>query len=711
MNTQHYSNLFQPLKIGGMVIPNRICHVPTDISSSNADGSVSERDIHHHSQVAKGGTGLIIVGATTPDAATGRPTVTCLVADNDNFIPGLTRLAESMHRYGAKCVVQLQHPGRQCAIPRYNTMSTNDMVVKLPWSAGHEVVFENQEEKGKAVRGITTEECLDMIEKFSDAAWRVKQAGFDGVELHAAHGYLISQFMSPFLNRRNDRFGGSFENRMRFPLAIIASIQKKCGKDFPVLVRYSIDEFLEGSRRLEESILVAQELEKAGVAALDLSCCIQETPGAGFCPMQYDEGWQVEAAYTIKKAVSIPTICNRVLRNPDYCDKLLAEGKADMVGLSRQLLADPYWPVKAAMGKASEIRRCISCLTGCWQESMMAKKEIQCAINPACGHMEFDELKPAAKPMRVAVVGGGPAGMEAARIATVRGHDVTIFEKTGELGGAILGCCVVPGKEKMKWYADWVRGQLKRLGVKVQLNHAPEPEELRRFDIVLNATGAASYLPDCIGASSPMIVPFEAVLACPKRVCEFHPGERTMAKVGERVLVWGDHFAAVDTAIFLAGIGKQVTVVTEKKELGAALEVIHMYVTRKDFQQEHAEGLEGKPANHYPVKVLESTTVYQVKEGCVVVMNQSFQKTELAVDTVVNCNVRPNSEAFERFVAAGLPVVNAGDSVAVRNLHSAVDEGARFGLTLDEGALLWNPNHAVMNALPLDVFGMLTQPE
>lgn len=709
MSHPFYPHMFEPLKIGNMIVPNRICHVPTDISSANADGSVSERDIHHHSQIAKGGTGLIIVGATTPDAATGRPTVTCLVADNDNFIPGLTRLAYSMHKYGAKCVVQLQHPGRQCAIPRYNTMSTNDMVIQLPWSAGHEVVYENQEEKGKAVRGITTEECLDMIEKFSDAAWRVKQAGFDGVELHAAHGYLISQFMSPYLNRRNDRFGGSFENRMRFPLAIIASIQKKCGKDFPVLVRYSIDEFLPGSRRLDESILVAQEFEKAGVACLDLSCCIQETPGAGFCPMQYDEGWQVEAAAAVKQAVSIPTICNRVLRNPDYCDKILKEGKADMVGLSRQMLADPYWPIKAAMGKTDEIRRCISCLTGCWQESMMAKREIQCAINPACGHMEFDELKPAPTPMNVAVVGGGPAGMEAARIATVRGHKVTIFEKTGELGGAILGCCVVPGKQKMKWYADWIRTQIKKLGVTVKLNQAPAIEELKGYDIILNATGASSYMPDVIGADHPMVIPFEKVVACPKRTCEYNPGDRQMTKVGERVLLWGDHFAAVDTAEFLASIGKEVFILTDKKELGSDLEVCHMYVTRKNFEQTHAEGLEDQKTYKHPVKVFQSSTIYQIKDGAVVIMDKDFNKFELAVDNVVNCHVKPNQEFFRQMLAAGLPVVNAGDSVAVRNLHAAVDEGALFGLKLDEKSLIWNPNHAVMNDLPLDVYGMLTR--
>lgn len=316
----YYEHLFTPIRIGNMTVPNRICHVPTDVSSSNADGSVSERDIHHHSEIAKGGAGLIIVGATTPDAKTGRPTVTGLVADDDNFIPGLARLAEGMHKYGAKCIVQLQHPGRQCAIPRYNTMSATDMVVKLPWSAGHEIVYENAEEKGKPVRAISTEEVVEMVDKFSEAAWRVKQAGFDGVELHAAHGYLISQFMSPLLNKRIDRWGGSFENRMRFPLAIIASIQKKCGKDFPILVRYSVDEWVEGGRELDESVKMAVEFERAGVAALDLSQCVQESPGAGFDPMYYPEGWTIYASQAVKKAVSIPVINSHTFRNPDYCD-------------------------------------------------------------------------------------------------------------------------------------------------------------------------------------------------------------------------------------------------------------------------------------------------------------------------------------------------------------------------------------------------------
>lgn len=700
-----YPSLFTPLKIGNMVVPNRICHVPTDVSSSNADGSVSERDIHHHSEIAKGGAGLIIVGATSPDGKSGRPTVSGLVADSDTCIPGLARLAESMHKYGAKCVVQLQHPGRQCAVPRYNTMSATDMVVKLPWSAGHEIVYENAEEKGKPVRAMSTEEVVEMVDLFSEAAWRVKQAGFDGVELHAAHGYLISQFMSPYLNKRIDRWGGSFENRMRFPLAIISSIQHKCGKDFPILVRYSVDEWVEGGRECAESVKVAVEFERAGVAALDLSQCIQESPGAGFDPMQYPEGWTDYASAAVKKAVSIPVINSHSLRNPSYCEKLVADGITDMVGLARQLLADPYWPMKAYLGKDEQIRRCISCLTGCWQESMMAKKEIGCAINPACGHAEFDNMKPAAAPLKVGIVGGGPAGMEAARIATVRGHRVTLFEKTGELGGAILGCCMAPGKEKMKWYADWIRNQIRELKVDVRLRTCPTVEELKEFDIVLNATGASSYVPECIGKER--VVPFEEAIACPRVNCPYHPQDRTMRKLGEKVLVWGDHYAAVDTVTALAAMGKDVTVVTDRKEFGSSVEVIHMYVTRKRFAQTDAEALDSKPYK-YPVKVIENSTIYSIEAGKVVVLDKNFNRTELEIDDVVTCHTRSNTELFDRLRDAGVPVINAGDSKSPRNLHAAVFEGASFGLKLEE-SILMNPNHSVIDELPADVRGQLTR--
>jgi 2,4-dienoyl-CoA reductase-like NADH-dependent reductase (Old Yellow Enzyme family)/thioredoxin reductase len=701
-----FPHLFSPLQLGSMELANRIVHVPTDISSSHADGEVSERDIHHHADIARGGTGFIIVGATTPDMKTGRPTVTCLVADGDNYIPGLARLAESMHRYGAKCAVQLQHPGRQCAIPRYNTLGATDRVLKLPWSAGHEIIYKNAEEKGKEIRAASIPEILELVDLFSEAAWRVKQAGFDAVELHAAHGYLLSEFMSPFLNMRTDRFGGSLENRMRFPLAVVDSIQKKCGRSFPLLVRYSFDEWCEGGRGLEEGIEIARILERAGCAAVDLSMGMQESPGAGFDPMQYPQGWATYAAEAVKKVIRIPVITSHSLRDPEYCEQIVAEGKTDLVGLARQLLADPYWPVKAQYGKVKSIRRCISCLGGCWQESLMAKKEIACSINAACGNPAYADMRRSEKPVKVAVVGGGPAGMEAARIATERGHLVTLFERAGELGGAMKYVCLVPGKEKMRWYLDWIRDQLLDLMVDIRLNHAPSVDELRGFDIVLNATGARSFVPEVAGDAS-RVVPFEETMACPKIACECHPGGRKLRKLGQRVLLWGDSYAATDTAAFLANIGKAVTIVTENREFAADCEVIHMYVLRKRFAQGDAEVLHSRPYPH-PVTVITDTTVAEIREGEVVLQEVDFVRRTIEIDDVVTCHTRPERGLFSELRAAGVRVLNVGDSVRPRNLYHAVKEGSAFGLEVDE-QLLFNPNGAILNDLPMDVLAQLSR--
>jgi 2,4-dienoyl-CoA reductase-like NADH-dependent reductase (Old Yellow Enzyme family)/thioredoxin reductase len=711
-----FKHLFEPIRIGSMEVPNRICHEPTDISSSHKDGSVSDRDIYHHTEIAKGGTGLVIVGATSPNARTNRSTVTNLVADDDSYIPGLARMAASMHRYGAKCAVQLQHAGRQASLPRDGKIASNDVAMNLPWSQSHAIVYANADEKVRTVKVLTTDEVIQIVEEFSEAAWRVMQAGFDCVELHAAHGYLVSQFMSPYLNKRTDRFGGSFDNRMRFPLAIVQSIQNKCGRDFPVIIRYSADEWVPGGREIVESVEVAKVFERAGVAALDLSQCIQESPGAGFDPMQYPEGWTMYASEAVKKAVKIPVINSHSLRNPEYCEKVLAEGKTDMVGLSRQILADPYWPLKAKYGKVRAIRRCISCLTGCWQESMMAKKEIMCAINPACGNEALAITKKTDKPLKAAVVGGGPAGMEAARAATERGHTVTLFEKTWELGGAILGCCMAPGKdEKMKWYADWLRYQMEDLKVDVRLCAAPSVKDLKAYDVVVNATGARSYVPEVHGLSE-KVVPFEEAIACPKVTCEFHPANANKAEKHERkpwklegtkVIVWGDHYAAVDTATYLASIGKEVTIVTDRKEFASSVEVIHMYVTWKRFRQTEAEALTSKPYKH-PVTVHQGCMIDEIREREVVLVDRDFNKITVPYDSIVTCWTRPDTALLELMKAAGLPVINVGDSVAPRNLHAAVREGSTAALTLEE-ALIFNPNGAVVNELPIDLVGQLTR--
>ena len=338
----------------------------------------------------------------------------------------------------------------------------------------------------------------------------------------------------------------------------------------------------------------------------------------------------------------------------------------------------------------------------------MAKHEIQCSINAACGNPAYDDMTRTEKPVRVAVVGGGPAGMEAARIATERGHLVTLYERSAELGGAMKYVCMVPGKEKMRWYLDWIRDQLLDLHVDIRLNHAPTVDELRGFDLVLNATGAASYVPPVVGDASKVIA-FEETMACPKVACECHPGGRKMRKVGQRVLLWGDSYAAADTAAWLADIGREVTVVTENREFAADCEVIHMYVLRKRFAQGDAEVLSSRPYKH-PVTVITSATVAEIDGTRVVLQDSAFNRTEIEADDVVTCHTRPEIGLYTDLKAAGIHVLNVGDSVAPRNLYHAVKEGSAFGLAVDEH-LLFNPNGAIVDDLPIDVLAQLTRDE
>ena len=253
--------------------------------------------------------------------------------------------------------------------------------------------------------------------------------------------------------------------------------------------------------------------------------------------------------------------------------------------------------------------------------------------------------------------------------------------------------CLVPGKEKMRWYLDWIRDQLSELMVDIRLNHAPAVDELRGFDVVLNATGAHSYVPEVAGDPS-LVVPFEEAMACPKIACECHPGGRKLRKLGARVLLWGDSYAATDTAAFLANIGKQVTIVTENREFAADVEVIHMYVLRKRFAQGDAEVLHSRPYPH-PVTVLTSTTVAEIRPSAVVLQGADFERTTLEVDDVVTCHTRPETELFEELRAAGIHVLNVGDSVRPRNLYHAVKEGSAFGLELDQRAARLALEHAV----------------
>jgi len=705
VSSDKFPHLFNPIKIGTFTVQNRIAMAPTDTSTANADGSVNQRTITIHEEIAKGGCGFIIVGATTPDRLTGRPTVTCLAADEDPMIPGLANLAEAMHRHGAKCAVQLQHPGRQSAWPRKNLFSASDLVANIPGSAGHEVVYADDVAKGKSIRQMSIEEIYDLIDKFAEAAWRVQQAGFDAVELHGAHGYLISQFMTPYVNKRNDRFGGTFLDRMRFPLEIINRIQRKCGPDFAVGIRYSGEEFIQGGRELEESVRMAKLFRDAGVAFIDVSAGIFDVPGPTMDPVYYQQGWNTYAAEAIKKVVDIPVITTHSLRDPAYCERILSENKADMVGLSRQLVADPYWANKAAAGKPEEIRKCISCLVGCWQESLMIKREMRCSINPSISDERFINMPVTAKPKKIAIVGGGPAGMEAARIATLRGHKATIFEKGGELGGAILYVCMVRAKDnKMRWYADWLRRQMKNLGVEVKYYTEPKAADLKAYDSVILAGGGKVVKPAVAGIDQPFVGTFQDVLRCNVKTCEHYPakGKAEPLACGETVMVWGDQFGAADTVEKLGMDGKKVILVTEKASFASWMEPIHWDVMMKRFNGGNGEMLKQKTFAH-PVDIHTRTSVEEIRaNGEVVLIDHTFKRTVIKVDNVILGDMESDATLYEALIKENIVCQTVGDMHNIKNLRNAVTMGANAGLVIDDQLSL-NANNAVISRLPTEI--------
>lgn len=334
----------------------------------------------------------------------------------------------------------------------------------------------------------------------------------------------------------------------------------------------------------------------------------------------------------------------------------------------------------------------------------MIKRHMRCAINPAVGDERFIHVAPADTKLNIAVVGGGPAGLEAARIGTMRGHQVTVFEKTEEVGGAILYCCTVRGKNKMRWYADWLRQQVAKLGVEIKYKTVPKAADLKGYDLVLVACGSEVARADIKGIDSARVCTYEDVLRCKAKNCEYWPkgGREAPVEVGDTVLVWGDHYGAVDAVEKMAGEGRQVTVVTPNKEFASWLEPCTRDVMVKRLAGGNGEGLTGKTFAH-PVTVIPNSTVLEIGEdGEVVILSNSFERSRVKVDNVVLATVQANDSLYKEYLDAGLVASKIGDARKVRNLRGAVTDGANAGLTADKDLQL-NANRAVVASLPTDV--------
>lgn len=541
-----YNYLFKKGRIGSLTLKNRIVMPPMGTSLASAEGEITDNMIRYYEERAKGGTGLIIVEVTSIDYEFGRAIPSQPRVDDHRFIPGMNRLASAVHKYGAKIFMQLHHAGRQT-----NSLLTDGKEIVAPSAVTCEMI-------GEEPRALTTNEVKELVEKYIMGAVRCKQAGIDGVELHAAHGYLIGQFLSPYTNVRTDEYGGNFANRFRFLKEIIVGIRQKCGNDYPLTVRLSVDEFVEGGIDLTLGKRICCELENLGIDALHVTGANYDSMDKVIEPPSYPQGWRVYLAEEIKKSVHIPVITVGVIREPEYAELILAEGKADFVAVGRGLIADPDWAIKAEEGREKEINKCISCLY--CLDTMLNNWHVHCAVNARMGReLEFDKFVPITEYRHVVVVGGGPAGMEAARVLAEKGYKVTLFEKKNKLGGQ-LNLAIKPlRKEKIQWLIDYLRNEMDRLNIDVQLNTEATVEMIKSMDpfAVFLATGAKNFIqPTMKGHDLVNVFGYEAVL------------QERRSFVNNKIAVIGAGMTGCETAELLAAKGNEVLLIEITATIG-----------------------------------------------------------------------------------------------------------------------------------------------
>ena len=519
--------IFEPIAINALEVKNRI-YMPAMHLGMAVDYTVTDQLVDFYAERARGGAGMICVGYATVDLLSGN--TQNIGAHSDEFIPGLARLASAINDNGARSAVQLNHAGR------YNfSFFLDGQQAVAPSAVASNLTRETPRE-------LTVEEIRQIVDAFGQAALRVKKAGFDAVEVLTGTGYLISEFLSELTNRRQDEYGGALENRMRFGLEVMESIRKAVGIDYPVIARMNGNDFMPGGQGRGELKKWAEALARKGVDALCINVGWHEARVPQIVT-SVPRGVFGYLARGIRERVGIPVIASHRINDPSVAGKLIADGMCDMVAMGRSLIADPHLPEKARTGRENEIIHCIACAQGCF-DHLFELKHVECMCNPDAGHEGEVRIEKAETLKRIMVVGGGPAGMSAALAADRRGHRVTLYEKSGRLGGQLHLAAAPPGREEFRYLAEDLETQLVVRGIPVVLNRQVDAaliDEEAPEGVVL-ATGALPLTPPIPGAESSRVVQAWDVLA-----------DRVIT--GRRVVVIGGGAVGVETALFLAEKG------------------------------------------------------------------------------------------------------------------------------------------------------------
>ncbi len=657
--------LFCPLDTPRLKLKNRIVMLGTTLHYPQ-DGSVDDRTFHFLSARARGGAGLIVVGGIAVDEYAG--VKGHLRIDNDAFIPSYLRLTEVIHQSEAKAAAQLFHAGRYALL--------KDLQPRAPSAIAAAHYSHN------IPKEMTKEDIRETIEHFAQGARRAKEAGFDAVELMCSQGYLLNQFTSPVSNQRTDEYGGTLENRLRFPLEIIQRIKQVVGEDFAILMRLCVEEFVPDGYGIEDTLPIARVFEQAGIDILDLQIAWHESRVPSVY-MTVPRGAFVYLADAVKKEIKIPVIAVNRINDPLLAEDILRQGKADLIGMCRGLIADPELPNKAAQGRSDDIRVCTGCLQGCLDWKGTERVPVNCLVNPEAGREVGLAIKPAKKRKKVVVLGGGPAGLEAARVLALRGHGVTLYDGEKELGGYLRFAAMTPGKSEFGYFIQYLARQVDKLGVKVICGQKATVETIIKEnpEVVVIATGTRQRIPGIPGIDNKKVVGFREVL------------ERKVG-LGREVVIIGAGGIGCETALFVAKEGsnhpesvlfllsagaitseeavnlakgnRKVTLLRRKGSIGGGMPRQVRWVILQELR-------------NLGVEMVSELDYKEITDDGLTIIQDGGEKLIPADTIVVAAGGDPDDGLYHALEGKVAEIYRIGNAKEVRNCLAAVYEGAEIG--------------------------------
>lgn len=690
-----YETLLSPMNLGALTIKNRVVMPAMMLGHGQFNGTPTQQMMDYYEERAKGGVGLIITEITRVNDMEGAGAFAQLAVSHDSHIKPLSELVQRIHSYDCKILVQLHHPGRQ-AIPL--TVGT------LPLAIGLEKISpkcrtafykltplaKKLQERGIVLRvagpsktkpckfakgrnrALKNKEVKRIVEQFIDAAKRVQLAGADGVELHAAHGYLIQEFLSPYTNKRTDEYGGSFENRLRFLLEIIQGIKERCGDEFPILVRLTVDECYANigepgkGYSLDEGVKIAKRLEEAGIAAIDVSSGSYETMNYWLEPASFELGWRTYMAEGVKKELTIPVIAANLIRDPKQAEEQLQRGIQDFVALGRPHLADPQWVNKVQTGCESEIKRCICCLW-CF-ESMEHNAYLgtsgKCALNPRMGaEKKFEKMSRNGADRVVVIIGAGPAGLTAAEILGERGFQPIVLEKEAYAGGQVHLASIPPHKEKINWCIEDLLVAAKKQGAKIKFNKNVNSSMILSYDpyAVVVATGAHAIKPRSIPGTQQ------------KNVCTITEILEEKIKIrNQTVAVIGSGMSGLETAEKLAQEGNHVIIVEMADTLAPNTFIQHVEDILPRLKVDSIEFMVGH-------------CLVEINKDSIVLSERTTKETKkVNVDHVVlSLGVQPENKLYQELRDQVDRLYLIGDAKNCGRIAEAVHSAAEVALLIN----------------------------